>query len=91
MLMNEERATPRNRKLIAAGAVTLVLAIALIWAGWQFTGITHDRASADHWIGVALRGAGTLLIGKTGLKIGFVVVGVVAGAVMWMRGRRRHH
>ncbi|GAB7047898.1 hypothetical protein [Catenuloplanes indicus] len=91
MLMNEERATRRDRKLIAAGAVTLTIAAVLIWAGWQFTGITYDWSATDDRIGVALRGAGALLIGKTGLKIGLVVVGAAIATVMWMRGRRRHH
>ncbi|GAB7039875.1 MULTISPECIES: hypothetical protein [Catenuloplanes] len=94
MLMNEERAVLRNGKLVAAGAVTLTVALVMVWAGWRLTGIGHswdDLTSADHWLGVLLRGGGALLLGKTGLKIGFVVVGVVAGTVMWMRGRRRHH
>ncbi|MDP9799910.1 hypothetical protein J2S43_008422 [Catenuloplanes nepalensis] len=94
MTTNEVAGVRSNRRLIAGAAVTAVLATALIWAGWRLTGTTflwEDLTDPDHWLGQALRGGGALLFGKTGLKFGLVVVGVVAGVVMWMRGRRRRH
>ncbi|MDR7278710.1 hypothetical protein [Catenuloplanes atrovinosus] len=88
MTTNEVAEVRSNRKLIAGAAVTAVLATTLIWAGWRLTGTTtswHDLGDPNHWFGQALRAAGALLFGKTGLKLGLVVVAVAIGAVMWAR------
>ncbi|MFI5840343.1 hypothetical protein ACIA8K_11620 [Catenuloplanes sp. NPDC051500] len=81
-----------RRTLIAGAVVTGVVAVGLIWAGWLIAGADPgwDRfLSGEYWFGSLLRGTGVLLIGKTGLKLGLIVVAAAAGGVMWLRGRRK--
>ncbi|WP_033344530.1 hypothetical protein [Catenuloplanes japonicus] len=90
MTTNEVVPVAGRKTLIAGAVVTGVIAVGLIWAGWLITGTDYswDRLfSSDYWLGGVLRGAGVLLLGKTGLKLGLVVVAAVVGAVMWMRRR----
>jgi hypothetical protein len=92
MTTNEVTAVAGRRTLIAGAVVTGVVAIGLVWAGWLIAGADPgwDRfLSTDYWFGSVLRGAGVLLIGKTGLKLGLIVVAAVVGGVMWLRGRRK--
>lgn len=90
MTTNEVAPVAGRKTLIAAAVVTGVTAVGLVWAGWLVAGTDPgwDRLlSADYWFGGVLRGIGVLLLGKTGLKIGLVLVGAVVAAVMWMRRR----
>ena len=71
--------------LAGAAAITLIL---VGWAvqDWQYI---SDWSDPTRWWGALIRGAGVLLFSKLGFKVALGVVFAAAGAVAWMRTRRK--
>ncbi|SCL32817.1 hypothetical protein GA0070616_4561 [Micromonospora nigra] len=82
-----------RRTLLFSALIAGALGLGLVAVGWWLRDWEWNtdrwRFLDPSWLGgVVITGLGHLAIGRTGFKIGLLVLGAAAGGVVWLRQRR---